>query len=103
MMKISDDLNMDIYEEQQIKDIGNMLPDKIIDIHTHIFLRQNIHKDIINNFQSTSILYNEFSFDDLKKVNNLFFKSKNMVNLVFGLPHPQNNIKNNNDYIFSNN
>ncbi len=104
MIKILNELHMKPQENKAIQKLNDSLPNKIIDIHTHVFLQDHIiNKSGDNLYTTMTNLYDEFSFEDLQKTNYVFFENKIMHNVVFGMPNPNSDIQTNNTYIQTSN
>lgn len=92
------DLEFSIGETKSISNNLNYIPDNIFDIHTHVFLKDNLWEDLRD-----TLYYNEFSFKNLEEADSKLFKWKKVRNICFGQPQQSmEGIRRNNEYISNN-
>ncbi len=94
-VKLSDTL----FYENNLRDF---LPDKIIDIHTHIWLdefRDASKSEAIRSAKWPSMVARDNSFEDLLETYQLMFPDKKVTPMVFGYPENDIDLELNNRYV----
>ena len=82
--------------------IKDFLPDKIIDIHTHVYLKDNLIQDEKTDRRLASwpeLVAEENSFEDIFETYELLFPGKTVIPLMFPFPVKIKDINVSNQYI----
>jgi uncharacterized protein len=82
--------------------LRHFLPDKMIDIHTHIWLdefRDASGSEIIRSAKWHSMVARDNSIEDLLQTYRLMFPDKRITPMVFGYPENDINLELNNSYV----
>lgn len=91
-------VDMEFYE----KNIRDFLPEKVIDIHTHVWLekfRNAGEKAPVRTVTWPSLVAKDNSVEDLIETYRLMFPGKQIIPVIFGFPDVEFNIDRVNEYI----
>ena len=100
MKNLFDITQVDINCYQKV--IGDFLPDKIIDVHTHVYLKKHLKEDDRADGRTVAwpeLVAQENPIEDLSETYKLFFPGKTVTPVIFAFPVKLKDLDRANEYI----